>query len=296
MTVTGLTLGASSLGARHPEPDALELAAALLRSPFGQVDTSNAYAGGRSEALLGAVLRDWSEPGRPATIFSKADADPATGGFDGDRVKRSFEETVERLGVDHLPIYHLHDPYGITLAEATAPGGAVEAMVALREQGLVGAIGIAAGRRRLVEEYVRTGAFDAVLTHNRYTLVDTSAASIIAAAKERGMLVFNAAPFGGGILAGSANARGRYGYRPAPPELLGHVDRLTRMCREWRVPLAAAALHFSLTAPGVDSTVVGVSDLGRLAELEKLAAFPIPDGFFAAVAGLGTPPTTTLDD
>ncbi|MGN9912843.1 aldo/keto reductase [Phytohabitans sp. LJ34] len=257
----------------------VDLALAVLRSPFGQVDTSNAYGEGRSETVLGEAMR----LAGPAVVFSKADADPVTGVFDGDRVKRSFEESVTRLGVDRLPIYHLHDPFTITFAEAAAPGGAIEALVGLREQGLVGAIGIAAGPLDLVEEYVRTGAFDAVLTHNHYTLVDRSGAELIASAKARGMVVFNAAPFGGGLLAGSTRAGGKYAYRSAAPEVLARVDRLTALCREWSVPLPAAALHFSLANPDIDSTVVGVSRAAQLAELEAMAAHPIPDGFFAAL-------------
>lgn len=284
-----ITLGASRLGERQAPEEAERLAVAMLRSRFRQVDTSNAYAQGRSEVALGAALR---LTGAEPVIFSKADADPVTGAFDGDRVKRSFEETIGRLGVATLPVYHLHDPYGITLAEATAPGGAVEALVSLRDQGLVGAIGIAVGENAIIEDYVRTGAFDAVLTHNRCTLVDRSAEGVIAAARERGMTVFNAAPFGGGLLAGSPNARGQYAYRSAQPDQLAYVERLDDLCRAWRVPLPAAALHFSLNHPGVDSTVVGVTSPGQLADLEALATFAIPDGFFAAVAELGDPPST----
>jgi D-threo-aldose 1-dehydrogenase len=171
----------------------------------------------------------------------------------------------------------------------------VEALVALRDQGLVGAIGIAAGTRSLVEDYIRTDAFDAVLTHNRYTLVDRSASSIIEAAKSRGMLVFNAAPFGGGILAGSVARQNQYAYRTAPSELLAYVDRIAELCREWKVPLPAAALHFCLAADGVDSTVVGISRPGQLSELAALVDYPVPDGLLAAIADLGDPPAATHD-
>jgi D-threo-aldose 1-dehydrogenase len=277
-----LTLGASRLGQRAD--DARELALALVHSPIGQIDTSNAYAEGRSEALLGEALR---ETGASPTVYSKADADPVTGVFDGDRVKRSFEESVTRLGVDHLPLYHLHDPYGMSVAEGLRT--AVPALVGLREQGLVGAIGIAAGDPALVEEYIRSDMFDAVLTHNRYTLVDRSAEALIAAARERNMTVFNAAPFGGGILAGSPRRRGDYAYRPASPEVLAFVDRLAAVCGEHETPLSAAALHFSLTSGVVDSTVVGVSGAAQIAEIEALAAHPIPAGLMEAIAALGTP-------
>jgi D-threo-aldose 1-dehydrogenase len=272
-----LTLGAGRLGQR-------DQALALVNSSAGQIDTSNNYGAGRSESLLGEALR---ETGASPVIYSKADADPVTGVFDGDRVKRSFEETITRLGVDRLPLYHLHDPYGMSVAEGLRT--AVPALAELRSQGLVGAIGIAAGEPALVEEYIRSDMFDAVLTHNRYTLVDRSAEPLIAAARERNMTVFNAAPFGGGILAGSARRRGEYAYRPAPPEVLAFVERLAAVCAEYETPLSAAALHFSLTAAVVDSTVVGVSDAAQVAEIEALAAQPVPDGLMEAIAALGTP-------
>jgi len=293
MNLEPVTLGTSGLGKR--EGADAELADALVASDFAQIDTSNNYAGGESERLLGEAIA--RAGGLPAgkVVFSKADQDPETGVFDGDRVKRSFEETTRRLGLDTLPLFHLHDPYTITVAEAMAPGGAVEALVQLREQGLVGAIGVAAGRRALVEEYVRTDAFDAVLTHNRFTLVDRSGLGIIEAATERGMTVFNAAPFGGGILAGSSSRGDTYGYQPASPELLEYIDRVHATCAEHGVPVAAAALHFSLREPRIHSTVVGIYSVKRVAGLRELLDTPIPDGFFAAIDALGTPPPTPND-
>lgn len=282
MNVGRLTLGASRLG--QNENGAEALARALVLSPVGQIDTSNIYAGGRSETLLGEALR---ETGAGPTVFSKADADPVTGVFDGNRVKRSFEESITRLGVDRLPLYHLHDPYGMSVAEGLR--SAVPALVELREQGLVGAIGIAAGEPGLVEEYIRSDMFDAVLTHNRYTLVDRSAEALIAAARERNMTVFNAAPFGGGILAGSRRRAGEYAYRPASPSVLAFVERLSAVCGEYATQVSAAALHFSLTSAVVDSTVVGVTDQAQVAAIAALAAEPVPAGLMDAIAALGTP-------
>ena len=287
-----VTLGASSLGKRGTPADVAALADALVTSAYGQVDTSNNYAAGRSEAALGEAAARTDARG---AVFTKTDADPATGAHDGDRVKRSFEESARRLGVERLPVLHLHDPGALTLAEAMAPGGAVEALVALREQGLVDAIGIATGTRAVVEGFVRTDAFDAVLTHNRYTLVDRSAETILDLAAERGMTVFNGAPFGGGILADPSGERSSYGYRPASYALLGFIGRLRQLCEQWGVALPAAALHFSLREPRIHSTVVGVSTLERLDALDGLVAAQLPEGFFAAVDRLGSPPPTAND-
>jgi D-threo-aldose 1-dehydrogenase len=285
-----VTVGLSALGR---EPDGEKLADALMSGRFRQLDTSNEYAGGRSETLIGQALANAGGAG--VTIFTKADRDPDTGVFDGDRVMRSFEETITRLGVERLPVYHLHDPFTITLSEAMAPGGAVPALVSLREQGLVGEIGIAAAGGTLVQDYIRTDAFDAVLTHNRYTLVDRRGEDILDLATERNMTVFNAAPFGGGILSGSPRRAGRYGYRPISPEFGQHVERLRELAERWGIGLAAAALHFSLAEPRVHSTVVGVTSVARLEQLGALADTVVPDGFWDEVAALGSPPPSPVD-
>lgn len=286
-----VTLGTSGLGR---DPGGEELADALMTGRFRQLDTSNEYAGGRSETLIGQALKKHRDG---VTIFTKADRDLETGVFDGDRVMRSFEETISRLGVETLPIYHLHDPFTITVREAMAPGGAVPALVALREQGLVGSIGIAAaGNGTMVQDYVRTDAFDAVLTHNRFTLVDRRAEDILDLATERDMTVFNAAPFGGGILSGSSRHATRYGYRPITPEFGRHVERVTALCEQWGISLAAAALHFSMAEPRVHSTVVGISSLERLATLAELVDTAIPEGFWADLTALGTPPPSPAAD
>ncbi len=288
-----VTIGTSGLGKRPGADRAL--ADALLASPFRQLDTGNNYALGQSETLLGEAIT--AAGGLPAgkVVFSKADQDAATGTFDGDRLLRSFDETTSRLGLETLPLYHLHDPYSITVSEGMARGGPVEALIRLREEGRVGAIGIAAGEHALVEEYVRTDAFDAVLSHNRWTLVDRTAETILRLATERGMTVFNAAPFGGGILAGSTFRGQTYAYAPASAAFLAHLERVRALCAEWKVSVAGAALAFSLREPRIHSTVVGIYSQQRLDELPGLIATEIPDGFWEAFDALGEPPASPTD-
>ncbi|MCM3697717.1 aldo/keto reductase [Microbacterium oleivorans] len=289
LSPTPVILGASRLGER---PGADDLADALISSRLGYVDTSNNYAGGRSEQALGdAVRRAGGLPGH-TRIYSKADSDPETGAFDGERVKRSLDESLSRLGLDSLPLYQLHDPYGLTVAEAMGPGGAVPALIDLRDQGVIGAIGIASGTLSQVREYVDTGAFDVVLSHNRYTLVTRTAEPLFEAAHALGMTVLNAAPFGGGTL---ANGDGSFGYRPMPADFAAHVERVRDLADLHGVDLAAAALHFSLRSPLVDATVVGITSTARLDALGPLIDADVPDAFFEAVESLGTPPPGVED-
>ena len=299
LNVSPITLGTSGLG-RHtvpgsPEEDAaVAFAEQLFASTHAFLDTSNNYAGGRSEAVLGrAIARIGTDAA--TRVISKVDADPDTGAFDRDRVLRSFDETVTRLGVDRLPLLHLHDPYTVTFDEAMGRGGAVEGLIELRESGRVDAIGVAAGPVGLMARYVGTGVFDAVLVHNRFTVVDSSAAPVFADAHERGMTVFNAAPFGAGILATGPREGAMYGYRPATPELQEWVSRLERICASFGVSLPAVALHHSLRSPLVDSTVVGLSSARRLTQLDDLAATPVPDELWIELESLGPAPST-IDD
>lgn len=294
-----ITLGTSSLGARTTPGDAgdaaaIDLASAMLHGPHALVDTSNEYAGGRSEAVLGAALaRDGIAPGR--AIVTKVDRDLATGVFDRDRVRRSFDESCGRLGVDRLGILHLHDPYSISFEEANGPGGAVEGLLELRDEGLVDAIGVAAGRMSLMRRYVATGVFDVVLSHNRFTLVDRTATPLFEEAAERGMGVFNAAPFGGGLLSRGATSNASYAYGDTTPELRSWVARVEEVCARHGVDLPTVALQFSLRSPLVHSTVVGVSSAARIDQLERARTAEVPEDLWPELDDLGPAPSTIRD-
>jgi len=300
LTVGELTLGASALGqgtapGSPEEARAVEAAEAFLAGPVPLIDTSNNYGDGRSEAVLGLAL---AAVGSRATarIATKVDRDPHTGAFDRDRVLRSYDESLTRLGLDRVGILHFHDPYSVTFAEATAPGGAVSALQELRDAGAVDAIGIAAGPIPMMTQYVETGLFDVVLSHNRYTLVDRTAEPLFAAARRLGMGVFNAAPFGAGILAKGADSRATYGYVDAPPELIAWIARAEQVCADHGVPLAAAALHFSLRSDLIDSTIVGISSIPRLEQLLDLHAVAVPEALWPELEALGPAPSPLADD
>lgn len=294
-----ITLGTSGLGrdtspGHADEADAVALASAVLHGPFALIDTANEYARGRSEAVLGTALATHGiAPGR--SIVTKVDRDLETGVFDRDRVLRSFEESCARLGVERIGLVHLHDPYVVSFDEAMGTDGAVQGLLDLREQGLVDAIGIAAGHIGLTRRYVETGLFDAMLTHNRFTLVDDSARSLMIDARKWGMGVFNAAPFGGGLLARGSASGARYAYTESPSALLDWVRKAEAVCERHGVELPTAALHFSLRSPLVDSTVVGVSNPARIQALAEALTLTLPDELWHDLTALGAAPTT-IDD
>jgi aryl-alcohol dehydrogenase-like predicted oxidoreductase len=269
---------------------------AALRSPVNFIDTSNNYGGGAAERRIGRALA--AAGGLPPgfVLATKVDADPATGDFSGERVRRSVAESQERLGLDRVQLMYLHDPeYHLTFAEAMAPGGPVEALIALRDQGVLGHLGVAGGPVRLMRDFIATGEFAAVLSHNRFTLVDRSAEPLMDDACQREVAFVNGAPYGGGMLAKGPDVQPRYAYRPASEAVRDAARAMQRACALRGVPLAAAALQFSLRDPRVASTVVGVSEPSRIAEIAALTSERIPAELWAELDALAVAPGSWLN-
>jgi D-threo-aldose 1-dehydrogenase len=260
---------------------------AALSGPFNFIDTSNNYGGGSAERRIGAVLREVGGLPDGIVLATKVDADLVTRDFSGERVRRSVEESLERLGLDRVQLMYLHDPeYYLTFEEAMAPDGPVRALASLREAGVLAHLGVAGGPVGLLRQFIATGEFEVVLSHNRFTLVDRSAEPLMDDAGERGVAYVNAAPYGGGILAKGPDAQPRYAYKPAPEEISSAVRAMQQACEQAGVPLEAAALQFSMRDPRVVSTVVGLSDPARLEHTATLASLPIPDTLWAELAAL----------
>jgi D-threo-aldose 1-dehydrogenase len=260
------------------------------------IDTSNGYGtDGSAERRIGAALRHRGGLPSSVVLATKVDPDPSTGDFSGRRVRASFEESLERLGLTRIQLLHLHDPERISFASATAPGGPVEALAALKREGLVDHLGVAGGPVALMQRYLDTGVFEVVLTHNRYTLLDRSAEALFRTAYERGIGVLNAAPYGGGMLAKGPERQHKYAYGERDDAIAKAAVAMQAAAERAGVPLAAAALQHSLRAPFVHSTVVGMSSPARVAETLSLAQVPIPPALWDELESLVPSPSVWLD-
>lgn len=293
LEVTGICFGAAPLGdmggtfnINPGEERSLATLRSLLESPIRFLDTAAGYGDGTSERRVGMALA--AIGGLPAdmVIATKADPDAKTGDFSGDQCRRSVERSQKLLGLDFLPLVYLHDPEYHDDATLMATGGAVDALVDMQREGIVGAIGIGGGDIATMHRYLELGVFTVMLTHNRFNLLNRSGDGLIDDAIGRGIAVCNAAPYGSGILAKGPKAYPRFMYKDAEEETLRNAEVLERLANRHGVPLAAVALQFSLRDPRISSTVVGMSRPERVEETVALAQHPIPGALWEELSTL----------
>lgn len=294
LQVTALAAGLAPL-ASMPESfgyevatdQALETLRAIFHSPINFLDTAASYGDGESERRIGMVLREYGGVPEGYVVATKVDRSLQTGDFSGDQIQRSLERSLRLLGLEQLPLVYLHDPEHTTFENVMSRGGPLEVLKRFQDEDVIEHIGVAGGPIDLMIRYVETGAFEAVITHNRYTLLNRVAEPLLGIAHRRGMAVVNAAPFGGGILARGPREYPRYSYVPASSDLLERATRMEDICRYNGVPLAAAALQFSLRDPRIVSTIVGVSRAERIRQMVDLANHPIPEHVWAELEEVG---------
>lgn len=271
----------------------MELVEGVLASPIRVIDTANGYSGGDSERRIGSAIARFG--GLPPDYLIVTKVDALGSDFSGARVRDSVRESRERLGLDTLPLVHLHDPEFFDSRDLMGPGGAVEALVQLREEGEIQHIGVAGGDTRAISRYLDSGVFEAVLVHNRWSLVDRSAAGLIQRAADDGLGVINAAVYGVGILANPHGGSASYGYQPASPATLRAIARMTQACERYGTDLATAALQFSLKDPRIHLTVVGVSKPERLEGVLTAANAELPDDLWLELETLLPEASNWLD-
>jgi D-threo-aldose 1-dehydrogenase len=278
------------------EEQATGTLAAAWAAGIRAFDTAPHYGVGVSERRLGAFLA--GHPRDEFTVCTKVGRllVPAAGdvqaeeGFYGvppltrvrdysrDGVRRSLEESLERLGLDRVDVVLIHDPDDFM---EQAAGEAYTALASLRDQGVVRAIGAGMNSESALAWLAERCDLDCVLVAGRYTLLDQSAAEeLFPLCQRRGVAVLAAGVFNSGILAGPDDGA-TYDYAPAPPGLLDRARRMRDACASYGVPLPAAALQFTLRHPGVTAAVVGARSADEITADVSYLETHIPDALWA---------------
>ncbi len=260
---------------------------AIFDGPAKFLDVSRNYGMGRSEERVGLVIRERGGLPNGVVVSTKLDRDTATDTFDASRARRSLEESLEALGLDHVHILHLHDPeYVPEIGDVAGPKGSIAELFKMKEEGLTSAVGLAAGRVDVMMPLLADWDFDALITHNRFTLANRNAEAMIDFAAKKGIAVLNAAPYASGVLAKGSDAYPRYAYQEASTAMLDPIRRIESVCAKHSVPLGAAALQFSMRDPRITATICGVTKPERVSETLEWAAWPTPDAMWEELAAL----------
>ncbi len=295
LKVTPLCFGTSGLGNMPDtygyevdETRARETLHAIFDSAVNFLDTGNNYGFGRSETRIGDALRDIGGLPEGFVLSTKVDRDMQTGRFDASRVRQSLEESLARLGIDSIPLLHLHDPeHARDLSEITAEGGALDELFRIKEEGIAETVGLAMGNVDVMLPILRERPFDAIISHNRYTLINRSANDMFDHATSRNIAILNAAPFAGGVLAKGSSVMPRITYQAADDTRLAPIRAIEAICADNDIAPGALALQFSLRSQRICSTIVGVSKPQRILETIAWANAKIPQSVWDQVEALG---------
>jgi aryl-alcohol dehydrogenase-like predicted oxidoreductase len=309
LRLTELGFGASQGGNLYRATSDEEFAAAVevaWKAGIRYFDTAPHYGLGLSERRLGDALR--SRPREEYVVSTKVGRlllpTPANAhlrdpeGFDvpadhrrvwdfsRDGVLRSLEGSLERMGLDRIDIVYLHDPDDHWEQAATQ---ALPALVELRDQGLVGAVGAGMNQSQMLARFVRETDVDLVMCAGRYTLLEQGAASeLMPVARTHGVDVVIAGVYNSGLLSRPRPSTGAtYNYQPAAPELIERAYRIAAACEANGVTLPEAALAYVRSHPAVVSTVVGARDSGQVTETLQRAGTDVPRELWAALEATG---------
>ncbi len=286
-----LVLGTMTFGGQLDEEAARTVAHRARDLGIMMFDTANRYAGGRSEEILGRIVAPFRDEVRLATKVGSAG--PAGTGapeggarIDAASIRREIDGSLSRLGVDHVDLYYLHMPDGVTPLEESL--GAMHDLVTAGKVREVGISNHAAWQ--VVEAHhlaLREGLTVPTVGQPMYNLLARRIEDeYLPASRHLGLanLVYN--PLAGGLLTGkhrgaAAPAAGtrfaeRTTYRDRywSMQLHAAVDRLAAVAAEAGVPLIALALRWLLMRDDVTGIILGVSAVKQLEECVAAADGP----------------------
>ena len=260
---------------------------AILNGPSNFIDTSRNYGMGRSEKLIGNVFKSLGGKPNDIILATKIDRDTATNILDRDATLKSFEQSIKALATEKIDILHLHDPeHCKDLNDITCKGGALDTLFQLKEEGSVTLVGLAMGKVEMMYDLIQEWPFDVMINHNRFTLLNRQADKLFNLAKKKGIKIFNAAPFCGGILAKGTKETNRLVYQEVSEKKLKPVFDLEKICLKYNVPLGAAALQFSMKDPRISSTIVGITKKSRIDQIVEWSNFEISEDAWTEILSL----------
>lgn len=309
LNVTTLGLGSATLAGMMvevPEQQGRDTIGAGLDAGITYYDTAPQYGFGRAEHVTGDALR-WRREGTILSTKVGRLLKPVTKGserayqhswaqpfpfdmvydYSYDGIMRSFEDSLQRLGLSSVDILFVHDIGTMTHGEKNAgywqqlSTGGYKALTELKRAGVISAIGLGVNEWQVLMDAFELGDWDVFLLAGRYTLLEqTSLSPFLETCIKRKSSVVVGGPFNGGALMGT----GMWNYGKAPQEVIDRVHQLEAFCKELGVPIGAAALQFPLTHPAIATVLPGPKSPAELQGILDWWQVKIPDEFWTALA------------
>ena len=307
LTNTGLNLSELSFGTATQgglfkavsEADAEAVFSCAWDAGIRYFDTAPWYGYGQAEARIGAFLAERSSdavlstkvgrllregvPPHPSQLepdgytrsFNTASPFNVVYDYSYDGIMRSFEESLERLGLDHLDILFIHDPDvpGLSVDEVMRSG--YRALAELRADGRVKAIGAGMNQWQMPLEFAQTGAFDVFLLAGRYTLLEQDSLPFMDYCARNGVGVIPCSVYNSGLLTRPSTSA-RYTYASVPPEVLARALKIEAICERHGVVLRAAAMQFPLAHPASVSVMTAARSVAQLEDTLAMFETEIP--------------------
>lgn len=317
--VQRIGFGCASLGNLYrPVTDetAKDALMAALDAGIGYFDTAPYYGFGLSERRVGDVLRRRSRDsfalstkvGRLLKPCADVDENVERHGFCSpmpfesvydysyDGIMRSYEDSLQRLGLARIDILYVHDIGELTHGPDNAHHfktlleSGYNALDELRRAGEISAFGLGVNEFEVCEAAMAYGDYDCFLLAGRYTLLEQAALdSFLPECEKRSISLIIGGAYNSGILASGTESGKRpyYNYEPAPQHIIDRVRAMEAVCKAYQVPLAAAALQFPLCHPAVASLIPGMGSPRRITQTLGLVNTTIPPEFWDALMAQG---------
>jgi len=306
LKVSELGFGAASLGNLYQKISD-EVAASSVNSAMSSglhyLDTAPHYGQGLSERRIGDVLREHTETSwvlstKVGRILKPAGYAETRHGFVSpmpfdihydysyDGIMRSYEDSLQRLGLDHIDILYVHDIGEATHGSQNAghlsdlENSGYKALEELRANQQIKAFGLGVNEWEICERALDHGDYDCFLLAGRYTLLEQEAlTSFIPKCQERNTSLIIGGPYNSGILATGTKYRGTiwYNYEPASSDVISKVQKIEAICDKYNTRLAAAALQFPLAHQAVSSVIPGLGSAERVKDTLALYNEKIPN-------------------
>ena len=319
LTFTELGFGTAPLGNLYKAISDGEARATLDAAWEGGVryfDTAPLYGLGLSETRLNPFLRDkprdsyilstkvgrlieYCSPEHRAGVGKWFNVPQRRENFDYtyDGVMRSFEHSFSRLGVDQIDILYVHDLCAFSHGSKAASdmrveeffaGRGYEAMISLRDQGMIKAIGGGVNEWEVCQNLAERGDFDLFLLAGRYTLLEQKALdSFLPLCEARGIGIITGGPYNSGILATGAKPGSFYNYDPAPQGIIDRVNAIEVVCSDHNVRMVDAAFQFPLLHPAHVAVIPGGQGADEMAGNLRAAHADIPTELWVDLKAAG---------